>query len=272
MPRRDRISKNPDRVAAGLPPRGRPPVVHPPLVGGPFSGLMQGGYPCVLADPPWDHKQFSARGMSRHPSRHYPTMKLSDIKALPVGDLAAKDGWLFMWTTHPHLEQAFEVMRAWGYKYSSVFQTWIKLNPKAASVMFFQHADFHIGTGYTSRKNSELLLLGRRGRAEILTKPFELLLARRREHSRKPDLQYPRIEGYCPGPRLELFSRQDREGWTSWGLEAGKFDAPRVPLKLSAPTDDGAGGEFCGGLITEEDLRILDYPEDQIMQFRRIRR
>ena len=84
-----------------------------------------------------------------------------------------------------------------------------------------------MGPGLTTRKNCEFLIIGKRGRPERLaTDVHEVVLARVREHSRKPDEAYSRIERYCAGPRLELFARESRLGWTPWGDEAAKFDQP----------------------------------------------
>lgn len=189
--------------------------------------LPPGPFACILADPPWHHASRSAKGQTRRsPSHHYGTMPLADIKALPVREIAAKDCHLFLWTTWPHLQQALEVIAAWGFTYSSGFLTWVKLNPRSADELFLQAENFHVGMGYTSRKNSEILLIGRRGAPKRLSKSIrELMIAARREHSRKPDETYVRIEAYCAGPRLEMFARQSRPGWTVWGNEAAKFDA-----------------------------------------------
>jgi N6-adenosine-specific RNA methylase IME4 len=78
--------------------------------------------------------------------------------------------------------------------------------------------------------------LGRRGRPERLAKDvFEIILAPRREHSRKPDEVYRRIERYCAGPRLELFARESRPGWTAWGNETTRFDAPDEAPAIAWP-------------------------------------
>lgn len=185
-----------------------------------------GSYRCILADPPWLHTTRSAKGQtSRAPSAHYPTMTLAQIKAMGVRDIAARDCHLFLWTTWPRLPVALDVMKAWGFSYSSGFLTWVKLNPRRADMMFFSDADFHLGMGYTSRKNSEVCLLGRRGNPKRNSKAVrELLIAARREHSRKPDESFSRIETYCDGPRVELFARQTRPGWDALGNETTKFN------------------------------------------------
>jgi N6-adenosine-specific RNA methylase IME4 len=191
-----------------------------------------GTFRAVSADAPWHHSSYSIKGQGRSPSRHYPTMPLKDICALPVADVVGKDCHLFMWTTQPHLQQSFQVIEAWGFKYSSVFAFWIKLSPKKADVMWMQPSDFPMGMGFTTRKNVELLLLGRRGSPKRLVKNMpDLIFAARREHSRKPDLAYQRIEQYCVGPRLDLFPRESRPGWVPWGNEADKFDLPAAPAR-----------------------------------------
>lgn len=190
------------------------------------NALPPGPFACILADPAWHHASRSPKGQTRRsPSHHYKTMPLAEICALPVREVAAKDCHLFLWTTWPHLPQALQVMQAWGFKYSSCFLTWVKLNPTKGDVIWFDASDFHVGMGYTSRKNTEILLLGRRGNPKRLSKSVrELMIAARREHSRKPDETHARIEAYCAGPRLEMFARESRAGWATWGNEATKFD------------------------------------------------
>lgn len=185
-----------------------------------------GRYGVILADPPWHHASRSAKGQTgRSPSAKYVTMPLADICALPVAKIAARDAHLFLWTTGPHLQQAFRVMAAWGFEYSSIGFLWAKLNPSAASSMFVTDTDWHVGMGYTTRKNTEICLLGRRGKPVRKSKSVrELIVAARRQHSRKPDQARQRIEAYADGPYLEMFSRESAPGWDAWGLEVGKFD------------------------------------------------
>lgn len=181
---------------------------------------IPGGFCCIYADPAWQFK-----GGTKGRPQHYPRMTLAQIKALPVASVAAPDCWLFIWTTGPHLEQAFGVIRAWGFKYSGMGFTWVKLNLLASS-LFFTVRDFFTGGGYTTRKNAEFCLLARRGRPKRLSKKVrELIITCRREHSRKPDEAYERIEEFCAGPYLELNARTQRRGWVAWGNETDKFSA-----------------------------------------------
>ena len=166
--------------------------------------------------------------------KHYPTMPLDEIMALPVRDLAAKEGChLFMWTTGPCLPQALETIAAWGFRYSGMAFTWVKLkksyNPDQLRTLPSAAGDFHTGLGMTTRKNCEFVLMARRGNCKRAARDVrELILAPVREHSRKPDEYRDRVERYVgPGiPIVELFARESRPGWTTWGNEAQKFDAP----------------------------------------------
>jgi N6-adenosine-specific RNA methylase IME4 len=155
-------------------------------------------------------------------------MGLDDIKALPVKELAHRDAHLFIWTTGPCLRQTFEVIEAWGFRYSAVAFTWIKLkrshNALQLRVLPMAESDLHVGLGLTTRKNAEFCLLARRGGAKRIAKNVrEVIMSPVREHSRKPDEAYARVQRYCDGPYLELFSREGRPGFEAWGNETGKF-------------------------------------------------
>jgi N6-adenosine-specific RNA methylase IME4 len=183
------------------------------LTTGPFAGLPDGHFRTILADPPWTYKTFNGKPGIKAPP--YPTMSLDEIKALPVADLAADGSWLFLWTTPCFLDFSRECMKAWGFRFSSVAFTWIKIS---------RDGSIRRGLGKTTRKSSETVLLGKLGAPKILSRPDEVLLAMPRQHSRKPPEIMDRIEAFCPGPRIELFSRESRPNWTHWGLETGKFD------------------------------------------------
>lgn len=191
----------------------------------PFKGLERGSYNVIEADPPWTFKTRSKKGEGRCPQAHYETMTIKDISALPVASLAAKNCHLFLWTTGPHLSVALNVMRAWGFKYSGIGFTWAKLKRSVGSASRFTTNCFHVGMGYTTRKNAEFCLLGKRGSPKRLRKDIrELIIAPVREHSRKPDEAYRRICQFADGPRIALFTRETRPGFDCWGLEHGIFD------------------------------------------------
>jgi len=144
---------------------------------------------------------------------------------MPVADYATENAALFLWITGPLLAIGahIPIMKAWGFKPSGMGFVWIKLNPRAAS-LFILKSDLSFGGGFTTRKNAEFCLIGKRGRSvRHNASVHEVIIECRREHSRKPEQFYDRVEQYADGPRLELFGRQQRQGWTVRGDEADKF-------------------------------------------------
>jgi N6-adenosine-specific RNA methylase IME4 len=175
-------------------------------------------YKVIYADPPWTFATYSRKGKGRSAEAHYDCMSLADINALPVAEWAADDCVLFLWTTDPLLEKAFEIIRAWGFTYKTVGFYWAKLNKSSVSS---GEGRFFTGLGFWTRANPELCLLATRGsphrrRSDVR----KLIVSPRREHSRKPDEAYDRIEALCDGPYLEMFARFPRPGWDSWGVDA----------------------------------------------------
>jgi N6-adenosine-specific RNA methylase IME4 len=200
----------------------------------PFGDLVPHTYRAIIADPPWHFRARTALNTSnwcgrRDAKKHYRVMDSEEIAGLPVRELAHEDGChLFLWATGPCLPQALMVLEAWGFRYSSIAFTWIKLRRsfETAQLRFIETAecDFHVGLGLTTRKNSEFVLLGRRGNCKRAAKNVrEIILSPVREHSRKPEEMFRRVERYCAGPYAELFARTAREGWDAYGNEVGKF-------------------------------------------------
>ena len=183
----------------------------------PFDDLPRGHFGAILADPPWKFVTYSERGQGRSASRHYEVMTFEEIASLPVHNVAASDAWLFLWVPGPHLPFGLQLIERWGFRYSGFGFVWAKQNPSGVG--------WHMGNGFTTRKNTELCLLGRRGKPQRNSKGVrELIVSPRRKHSQKPDEQYARIERLVDGPYLELFARQRRPGWTAWGDELDKFE------------------------------------------------
>ena len=199
----------------------------------PFLGLRRHHYGAILCDIPWDFKTRSDKGEGRSAKRHYDVMNLADVKALPVGELAARHSVLFMWTTDTHLGHAMDVLRAWGFCYKTVGFYWAKTN-RVSEGKF-------VGMGFWTRANPEQVLvasedsgnqclLGTAGQPKRVEKDVRKLIeAPRREHSRKPDEIYSRVERLVDGPYLDLFARESRKGWTTWGFERHKFDNREDP-------------------------------------------
>lgn len=179
-----------------------------------------GGFRCILADPPWGFLTRTRGHQTPHRTKgdHYVTMPLEDLLRLPVAALAAKDCALIMWVVDSHFPQALELGARWGFEFKTgKILTWLKTTDDGERT--------RMGMGYWTRKESETAFLFTRGSPRRLSGGVrEVIQAPRREHSRKPDEQYERIEALVPGPRLELFARQARSGWTAWGNEVGRFE------------------------------------------------
>jgi N6-adenosine-specific RNA methylase IME4 len=186
----------------------------------PFVGLRPRAYRVILIDAPF---KFSS-GPSRNPNRHYATMTLAEIAALPVGELAHPEGCrLFMWITMPHLHRIPELLSAWGFRFCTA-RPWLKLWPSEDGSILTPDS-FSIGTGYEVRNSSELQVIAKRGRPQRLggVKLRGHIIAPRREHSRKPDCVRDEIVELFDGPRCELFARSRHPGFACWGDEVGRF-------------------------------------------------
>lgn len=206
-----------------------------------FAGLVRNGYRCLLIDPP---TRFVAGTKGR--PQHYDRMTDADIAALPIADLLHPEGaWIFLWVTSPKLYAPAgsrtqlspdDVVRPWGARYSGRAFVWIKTKAKAALPTIHCEHDLHVGMGFTTRKNAEDCLLFRTGMPQRLARDVrEVIVSPVREHSRKPDEAIARIERFCPGPRVELFAREARDGWDAWGDEVGMFNEQAlIRTELSA--------------------------------------
>lgn len=180
-----------------------------------------GGFHLIMADPPWKFQTRSAKGVTpKGAGGQYECQSIDWIKGLPVADaLAGKDCLLWLWATNPMLPQAIEVMAAWGFDYVTA-GTWGKrtVNGKLA-----------FGTGYVLRCASEPFLIGRRGKPVTTRSTRSLIEGPIREHSRKPDEAFYAAEKLIPDvPRIELFSRQSRPNWSTWGNQSETFDEGRI--------------------------------------------
>jgi N6-adenosine-specific RNA methylase IME4 len=207
-------------------------IALPAALFGPLP-TADGGFCCVHADPPLRFRSNSAARPGRNAMRHYKCLSPHQIATLPLKEVVADDAYLFLWVPGPFLAIGAHttIMREWGFEPTAMGFVWVKLN-RNAPARYFDHRDLFMGPGLTTRKNCEFVIIGRRGRPERLSKDVrEIILAPVREHSRKPDEIFERIERFCAGPRVDLFARQRREGWAVWGDETEKFEKPTVPTR-----------------------------------------
>lgn len=177
----------------------------------------------IMADPPWRFANRTGKMAPEHRRlARYSTMDLPAICALPVAEVATERAHLYLWVPNALLAEGMEVMGAWGFRYVSNL-VWYKVRKDGGP-------DGR-GVGFYFRNVTELLLFGVRGSMRTLSpgrRQTNIIVSRKREHSRKPDEQYLIIEQCSPGPYLELFARHPRPRWTQWGDQAPDSAAERA--------------------------------------------
>ena len=177
-------------------------------------------YQIIYADPPWEYKE--SGGGSRVVKAHYPTMSINEICKLPIHRIADDTCILFIWITFPRLKQGFQVIESWGFEYYGLAFDWIKTNTKSNTPFW--------GMGYYTRQNTEVCLIGVRKDKKKRIKPLarnvlSVIHSPKREHSRKPDEVRDYIVQICGDiPRIELFARQEIDGWDCWGNEVNLME------------------------------------------------
>jgi N6-adenosine-specific RNA methylase IME4 len=182
----------------------------------------------ILIDPPWAFKVYSDKGKGRSAERHYNTMTLEAIKALPIAAVAALDCALLCWSTWPFLPHALDSINRWGFTYKTDGFTWVKTNPKSGTLA--------TGLGFWTRSNTEPCLLATRGHPKRLARDVhQVIIAARGRHSEKPIEMHARIERLVAGPYLEIFARRHVPGWICLGDQMPLAEAKPWPARRAAP-------------------------------------
>ena len=172
-------------------------------------------YKIIYADPPWQYKVWSKKGLGRSAESHYNTMNIQDIINMKdtIKSISDKDSVLFLWVTFPCLKEGIKVLEEWGFTYKTCAFTWVKKNKKSNSWFW--------GMGHWTRANAEICLLGVKGNIkrqsagvhQVIDTPIE-------KHSKKPDITRDRIVELLGNlSKIELFARQQVPNWDSWGNE-----------------------------------------------------
>jgi N6-adenosine-specific RNA methylase IME4 len=171
-------------------------------------------YNVAYADPPWTYDTYSIKGKGRSQEAYYDTLPVSALTALPVREMMADKSVLLLWVPKPMLQRGFEVIGAWGFQYKTNGFLWVKLTKSSNGTEDLSQVKFHFGLGFWTRANPEQCLLATRSHPKRLNADVpELIVSPVREHSRKPDEIYDRIERLVAGPYVELFARQHRPNW-----------------------------------------------------------
>lgn len=173
----------------------------------------------VLADPPWQFANRTGKMAPEHKRlSRYPTMGLQEIKDLPVEAIVKDTAHLYLWVPNALLAEGMEVMSHWGFTYKTNL-IWYKIRKDGGPD--------RRGVGFYFRNVTEMILFGVRGKNARTLQPGRsqenMIVSRKREHSRKPDEQYDLIESCSAGPYAELFARGPRENWFVWGNQSEDY-------------------------------------------------
>ena len=199
--------------------------------------LRAGGlrFHTVLADPPWRFRNQTGKVAPEHKRlNRYDTMTLDAICELPVAEICQDSAHLYLWVPNALLPEGLRVLQSWGFAYKSNL-VWHKVRKDGGP-------DGR-GVGFYFRNTTEIILFGVRGKNARTLAPgrrqVNIIRSMKREHSRKPDEQYALIESCSPAPRIELFARGTRAGWTTWGDQADSY-SPDWPTYANHSQADGS--------------------------------
>ncbi|MCK5609000.1 DNA methyltransferase [Candidatus Pacearchaeota archaeon] len=178
-------------------------------------------YKIIYADPPWAYNE-SGSG-NRVVNSKYKTLQIEEIEKIPVKDISDDNCILFLWVTFPRLKEGIRLIESWGFNYHSLGFNWIKTN-KEKRISFFW------GMGYYTRQNSEVCLIGIKGKIKPKTNNIHSIVKSKvRNHSQKPDIIRELIIKICGDlPRIELFAREKIEGWDAFGNEVPTSEQKRI--------------------------------------------
>lgn len=187
---------------------------------------IPGRFGTILIDPPWRFLNRTGKMAPEHKRlRRYRTMSFAEIAALPLPKFACEKSHLYLWCPNALLLEALTIMKSWGFEYKTNI-VWYKVRKDGGP-------DGR-GVGFYFRNVTELVLFGVKGALRTLQpgrRQVNILVSRKREHSRKPEKIYDVIQRCSPGPYLELFAREKVAGWTQWGDELATYETTKPNYK-----------------------------------------
>ena len=214
-----------------------------------FLQEVNGKFSTILADPPWRFSNNTGKVAPEHKRlSRYPTLSLEEIINIPVKTIAAEKSHLYLWVPNALIEEGLQVLKAWGFTYKTNL-IWYKIRKDGGP-------DGR-GVGFYFRNVTEMVLFGVRGKMRTLApgrSQVNVIAARKREHSRKPDELYDIIEECSPGPYLEMFARGAREKWAVWGNQAENYEISWPTYSNNSATDNNGQKNYQQpGLINAND-------------------
>lgn len=187
-----------------------------------FADIHTNQYSTILIDPPWRFNNRTGKMAPEHKRlKRYDTMSVEDLIKLPVSRLVKEKSHLYLWCPNALLADGLNVMKGWGFEYKTNI-VWYKVRKDGGP-------DGR-GVGFYFRNVTELVLFGIKGKMRTLSpgrRQTNIIVQRKREHSKKPDELYGIIEACSPGPLLELFARERVEGWDQWGNQVDSYEKDR---------------------------------------------
>ena len=206
---------------------------------GAFGGEHPGGFSTILLDPPWRFTNRTGKVAPEHRRlARYETLSLPELEQLPVGDLVRPESHIYLWCPNALLPDGLQLLKAWGFTYKTNL-IWYKVRKDGGP-------DGR-GVGFYFRNVTEMVLFGIKGKMRTLApgrRQTNIIVHRKREHSWKPPTLHDIIEDCSPGPHLELFARDRREGWQVWGDQVDTYERERPRYRgydwQLAPADDRA--------------------------------
>jgi len=180
-------------------------------IGSRFNTSKMKKYKIIYADPPWAYRNMG--NIQATANEHYSIMSNEDICNLKVEEIAEDNSILFLWATFPKIQEALDVIKAWGFEYKTIGFNWVKTNPKNGKPFF--------GVGWYTKSNAEVCLIGVKGKAPKKSNSISsIIIEPRGKHSVKPNEARKRIVEFCGDiKRVELFAREKTKGWDVWGNE-----------------------------------------------------
>ena len=188
-------------------------------------------YQIIYADPPWAFKNYDNKTAARWVGNKYPVQSKEWLESLPIRNITDKNCVLFLWVTMPKLNEAFDLIKAWGFEYKTVAFTWVKRNKKSDSYFW--------GMGRWTRSNAELCLLASKGNPKrISAKVHQIIDTPLERHSKKPNIVRSKIiELMGDLPRIELFARKEdslfeHEDWNGWDVLGNDIDGKDIKQSI----------------------------------------
>ncbi len=187
-----------------------------------FSDAHPSGFSTLMLDPPWRFINRTGKMAPEHRRlARYETLSLAELEQLPVGDLAKPTSHIYLWCPNALLAEGLHLLKAWGFTYKTNL-IWYKVRKDGGP-------DGR-GVGFYFRNVTEMVLFGVKGKMRTLApgrRQTNIIVQRKREHSRKPPTLYDIIEDCSPSPHLELFARERRECWYVWGDQVDTYEQNR---------------------------------------------